>query len=102
VRPSFRLRRRSRGTSRQRGIITAGFVGGIVAGLLVWNAQMRRCRRDLFSPNAMRRYAALGYLGGHPGLETAQLLTEYVRWETKPLLRRRAERLLRRMHRYLV
>jgi hypothetical protein len=63
---------------------------------------MRRCRRDLFSPNAMRRYAALGYLAGHPGLETAQLLTEYVRWETKPLLRRRGERLLRRMHRYLV
>ena len=83
-------------------MLTAGFLGGVVAGLFIWGMQMRRSRRDLFSPNALRRYAALGYLGGHPGLETAQLLTEYVRWETKPLLRRRGERLLKRMQRYLV
>jgi hypothetical protein len=59
--------------------------------------QMRRSRRDLFSPNALKRFAAMGYLGGQPGLENAQLLTEYIRWEQKPMLRKRAESLLKRM-----
>jgi hypothetical protein len=64
--------------------------------------QIRRCRRDLFSPVALRRLAALGYLGGNPGVETAKILNEYVRWEQKAVLRKRAERLLRRMQRHLV
>jgi hypothetical protein len=97
-----RMRRSSSRRTRRRRLLTAGFVGGIVAGLVVWSMQMQRCRRDLFSPSAVRRLAALGYLGGQPGLETAQLLTEYVRWETKPVLRKRAERLLKQMQRYLV
>ena len=63
---------------------------------------MKRSRRDLFSRNALKRYAALGYLGGHPGVETAQLLTEYLRWESKPVLRQKAERLLQRMKGRLV
>jgi hypothetical protein len=83
-------------------VLTAAFVGGVVAGLVIWSMQMRRCRRDLFSANAIRRFAALGYLGGHPGVETAQILAEYVRWEQRPVLRRRAERLLKRMQRHLV
>jgi hypothetical protein len=41
--------------------------------------------------------AALGYIGGHPGVDAARLLTEYVSWERRPSLRRRAEQLLRRM-----
>lgn len=102
----MRLRERGgrggRMRTRRRRALTAGFVGGVVAGLVIWSMQMQRSRRDLFSPNAIRRFAALGYLGGQPGLETAQLLTEYVRWETKPVLRKKAERLLKRMQRYLV
>jgi hypothetical protein len=82
--------------------MTAGFVGGVVAGLVLWSVQMRRCRRDLFSPSGVKRLAALGYLGGQPSLENAQLLTEYVRWEQQPVLRKRAERLLKRMHGRLV
>ena len=78
-------------------LITAGFVGGLVAGLVLWSMQMRRSRRDLFSPNVLKRFAAMGYLGGQPGLENAQLLTEYIRWEQKPMLRKRAESLLKRM-----
>ena len=84
------------------GLATAGFIGGVVAGLVLWSMQMKRCRRDLFSRNVVKRYAALGYLGGHPGVETAQLLSEYVRWESKPLLRRKARRLLQRMEGGLV
>jgi hypothetical protein len=83
-------------------LVAAGFVGGVLAGLVIWSMQMKRSRRDLFSRNALKRYAALGYLGGHPGVETAQLLTEYLRWESKPVLRQRAERLLQRMKGRLV
>ena len=77
--------------------VTAGFLGGLIVGLLVWSTQIRRSRRDLFSRNPVRRLAALGYIGGHPSVDTARLLTEYVGWERRPLLRRRGERLLRRM-----
>ena len=83
-------------------LAAAGFVGGLIAGLVLWSLQMKRSRRDLFSHNALKRYAALGYLGGQPSVETAQLLTEYVRWESKPLLRRKAQRLLQRMEGGLV
>ena len=98
----MRFRTRRNGRSRNRRVLTAAFVGGVVAGIVIWSMQMTRCRRDLFSAKPLRRLAALGYLGGHPGVETAQILTEYVRWEQQPLLRRRAERLLKRMQRQLV
>jgi len=78
--------------------VTAGFLGGLIIGLLVWSTQIRRSRRDLFSRNPVRRLSALGYIGGHPSVDTARLLTEYVSWERRPTLRRRAERLLRRMN----
>lgn len=82
--------------------VTAGFLGGLIIGLLLWSAQMRRCRRDLFSRSPVRRLAALGYIGGRPSVDAARLLTEYVSWERQPSLRRRAERLLRRMQSRLV
>ena len=94
------VRRESHAPSPTR-LMTASFVGGIVAGLVLWSIQMRRSRRDLFSPNPLRRLAALGYLGGDPGIDNAHLLTEYIRWERKPGLRRRAERILQRMQGHL-
>ncbi|HKO15450.1 MAG TPA: hypothetical protein VJU87_04375 [Gemmatimonadaceae bacterium] len=81
--------------------VTAGFLGGLIVGLLAWSTQLRRCRRDLFSRRPIRRLAALGYLGGRPSVETARLLVEYVGWERHPTLRRRGERMLRRMRTYL-
>ena len=77
------------------------FVGGIVAGAVVWGRLIRRSQRDLFSPSPFRRLAALGYLAGRPGPETAMLLTEYVAWERGPLLRQRGQLLLDRMAPYL-
>lgn len=77
--------------------VTAGFLGGLIIGLLAWSTQIRRCRRDLFSRSPVRRLAALGYISGRPGVDAARLLTEYVSWERRPMLRRRAKRLLRRM-----
>jgi hypothetical protein len=77
--------------------VTAGFLGGLIIGLLAWSTQIRRCRRDLFSRSPVRRLAALGYIAGRPSIDAARLLTEYVSWERRPSLRRRGERLLRRM-----
>jgi hypothetical protein len=93
------VRRRAR--RRDSKAVTAGFLGGLIIGLLVWSTQMRRCRRDLFSRSPVRRLAALGYIGGRPSVETARLLAEYASWERRPALRRRAERILRRMQAHL-
>ena len=86
--------------SSRGGLLRVGalaFAGGLVAGAVVWGRLMAHSRRDLFSPSPLRRLAALGYLGGRPGAESALLLTEYVAWERHPLLHRRARRLLHRM-----
>jgi hypothetical protein len=87
--------------ARHARIATAGFVGGLAVGLVVWSTQVQRSRRELFSRSPMRRYAALGFLAGRPGVETARLLRDYVNWETRPALRRRGQHLLRRLHAYL-
>jgi hypothetical protein len=49
----------------------------------------------------MRRFAALSYLRGQRTPETAKLLEDYIRWEQRPNLRRRARRLLDRVERQL-
>jgi hypothetical protein len=49
----------------------------------------------------VRRLAALGYLRAHPGVETARLLADYVKWEPRPALRKRGQLMLRRMEAYL-
>lgn len=75
----------------------AAFLGGVVVGAVVWGQLVRRSSRDLFSPSPLKRLAALGYLAGRPGPETALLLAEYVAWERQPLLRTRGRMLLDRM-----
>ena len=89
-----------RGVERAR-LATVGFIGGVAAGLLVWSAQVERSRRELFNRSPVRRFAALGFLAGRPGLDTARLLADYVNWETRPVLRRRGQLLLRRMEAHL-
>jgi hypothetical protein len=81
--------------------IAAGFVGGLVAGAVLWGGQIQRSRRELFSRSPWRRLAALGYLAGRPGLDTVRLLTDYVRWERHTLLRKRGELLLERAQHHL-
>jgi len=88
-------------SARHARFVAAGFVGGLAVGLVVWSTQVQRSRRELFSRSPVRRYAALGFLAGRPGLETARLLADYVNWETRPALRRRGQHLLRRMKAYL-
>ena len=78
-----------------------GFLGGLTIGVLAWAGALRVSRRELFSPSALRRFAALTYLGGNPSASSARLLRDYIRWETRPVLRRHGERLLRRAEHHL-
>ena len=77
--------------------LAGGFIGGLAVGLIVWSQQTRRYRRDLFSRRKLRRLAALGYLRGQHTPGNVRLLRDYVNWETHAKLRRRGERILRRM-----
>ena len=84
--------------ARNQTVVSAAFLGGLVLGVVVWSNQIRRSRRDLFSKSPVKRFAALGYLGGQPGIDTTRILIDYIRWEQHPLLRRRAELILRRIN----
>ena len=82
-------------------LVGAAALGGMLLG---WNAAQRhlvRHRRDLFSPRPLRRLAALSWLEGEGGPESVGLLQDYLAWETRPLLRRKASGLIRRLeHRH--
>ena len=84
-----------------RQLAAVGFLGGLAAGLLLATQQLHRHRRNLFSPRAYERLAALASLRGQPTVETLRLLRDYISWEQRPLLRRRGRHLLRRLEQHL-
>ena len=86
---------------RKGSLLSFGVLGGFVAGFALWSRQQRVDRQSLFSRNPMRRRAALGYLRSQADEQTVALRREYLAWESKPELRRRARRLLRRVERTL-
>ena len=67
-------------------------LGGL--GVVLARDQMARHQRDLFSVQPLRRLAALGFLKNHPGVDNVLLLRDYLAWEDKPLLRKRAAAIL--------
>jgi hypothetical protein len=82
--------------TRSRALFFAGgLVAGAVAGWLLAQRRLTTHQRDLFSPRPLRRLAALGYLAGQAGVDTIRLLRDYLAWERKPVLRRRAQAILR-------
>ncbi len=70
---------------------------GAVLGSVLAQQSMGRHREDLFSGRPLRRLSALSYLCGHPSVEAVRLLYDYLAWEQHPLLRRRADGIVRRM-----
>ncbi|HST63213.1 MAG TPA: hypothetical protein VLK84_31170 [Longimicrobium sp.] len=67
-------------------------------GVLLVRDQISRSRRDLFSPHPLRRLAAMEYLGGVPAsVDTVLLLRDFLAWERRPLLRKRAQAVLLRL-----
>ena len=75
----------------------AAFGLGTVVGALYLQRSMGRHRRDLFSGRPLRRLSALGYISGHPSVDSVHLLHDYLAWETHPMLLRRAQAIARRM-----
>lgn len=71
-------------------------------GAWVVRDQIARSRRDLFSPQPLRRLAALRYLGNaEASVDLVRLLRDFIAWEPRALLRRQAEQVLARMERTL-
>lgn len=67
-------------------------------GALLVRDQISRHRRDLFSPHPLRRLAALGYLGSRTAsVDLILLLRDFIAWEPRPLIRRRAGSILIRL-----
>ena len=87
---------------RKGSLWSFGVLGGFVAGFALWTRQQRVDQQSLFSRNPVRRLAARGYLRSQADEQTVTLLREYLAWEPKPELRRRARRLMRRVQRSLV
>lgn len=80
--------------------LAAGLVAGV--STLVVRDQITRHRRDLFSPSARQRLAALGYIAGlAASVELVHLLRDFVSWEPRTMLRRRAMQIIERMERQL-
>jgi hypothetical protein len=81
---------------RSRAVLFAGgLAAGIVAGWMLAQRRLATHQRDLFSPRPLRRLAALGYLAGQTGVDTIRVLRDYLAWERQPVLRRRAQVILR-------
>jgi hypothetical protein len=77
--------------------LAVGLGLGAALGAVLAKQSMGRHRRDLFSAHPLRRLSALGYLNGHPSVEAVRLLRDYLAWEQHPMLRRRAQGIVRRM-----
>jgi hypothetical protein len=77
--------------------VALGVAGGAALGWLLAQRHMQEHQEDLFNPRPLRRLAALGHLAASEGVETVRLLRDYLEWESQPMLRRRAEGILRRL-----
>ena len=87
---------------RTTGVILLTIGATAAVGALVVRDQISRHRRDLFSSRVLQRLAALGYIAGlTANVESVQLLRDFVAWESRSLLRRRALQILTRMERQL-
>ena len=77
-------------------ILAAAVAGGVVA--LIVRDQISRHRRDLFSPRALRRLAALGHMKREAAsVDNIRVLRDFIAWEPRPALRARARAILARM-----
>lgn len=87
---------------RTAGAILLGVGGMAAVGMLVVRDQLSRHQRNLFSRQALKRFAALGYIAGlGASVDLVHLLRDFVAWEPSSLLRKRASQILGRMEREL-
>lgn len=84
------------GRSRTMVFLGAAAVG-LAAGWVLAGRHIRKHRSALFSPRPLRRLSALAALAAEPSVANVRVLRDYLTWEPRPLLRRRANALLRGM-----
>lgn len=81
-------------------VVIAGAIAAL--GTLLVRDQITRHQRNLFSPRPLKRLAALGYMAGRDAsIDTVQLMRDYIAWEQRPILRRRATQILGKMEQSL-
>ena len=77
-------------------VLVAAAAGALAA--LIIRDQITRHQRDLFSPRALRRLAALGHVNKAPAsVDTIRMLRDFVASEPRRLLRERARSIASRM-----
>jgi hypothetical protein len=77
-------------------VLAAAAAGAL--GALIIRGQISRHRRDLFSPRAFRRLAALGHMSREPAsVDAIRVLRDFVAWEPRQPLRERAQGIIDRM-----
>ena len=85
-------------TLKTTGIaLLAAAAAGALAALVIRD-QITRHQRNLFSPQAFKRLAALGHMGREPAsVSHIRLLRDFIAWEPRKLLRERAGNIVARM-----
>jgi len=79
-------------------VLAAAAAGAVAAWVI--RDQMKRHSRDLFSPSFFRRLAALGYMAkADATVDHINLMKDFVAWESREALRRRAQAIVTRMER---
>ena len=84
--------------TRNTGIVVlAAAAAGAVAAWVIQD-QMQRHSRDLFNPSFFRRLAALGHMAkAEASVDHINLMKDFVAWESREALRRRAQAIVERM-----
>ena len=87
---------------RQTGVAVLAVAAAGAALAWVIRDQMSRHSRDLFSPYFFRRLAALGHMAREgASVDHIHLLHDFVAWEPRKSLKKRADDILHRMEREL-
>lgn len=77
-------------------MLAAAAAGALTAWII--RGQISRYRRDLFSPRAFKRLAALGHIAREPAsIDLIRLLRDFIAWEPRRMLRERAQAIIDRM-----
>lgn len=77
-------------------VLAAAAAGALAAWLI--RGQISRYQRDLFSPRAFKRLAALGHISREPAsVDLIRLLRDFIAWEPRRMLRERAQSIVDRM-----
>ena len=78
-------------------VLAAAAAGAAIAWIV--KDQIDRHSRDLFSPYFFRRLAALGHMAREDAsVDNINLLKDFVAWEPRKSLQKRAEGILQRMY----